>query len=139
LDQVPTIRVAAAIIRDARKFLLTLRGGGRHGAGFWEFPGGKIEQGESVPEALAREVLEELGIVIDVGPLFRTIAHRYDDRRVELEVHEAEWVSGDPQALDVAGFGWVLPEEMPGLPILPADLPVVEALRARATAGEGAS
>lgn len=124
----PLIVVAAALIRDRQRFLLTRRPEGRHGAGFWEFPGGKVEPGESGPEALIRELREELGIGVSVGALFRTLTHAYEDRRVELHFFEAEVIDGRPQPLDAAELGWFLPQEMPRLPILPADLVLVKEL-----------
>lgn len=131
-SEVPRIRVAAAIIRRGDKYLLTLRGPGQHGAGHWEFPGGKLEHGESAPEALVRELQEEIGVTITAGPLFHRIEHRYDDRHVELLFHHAALSAGgdEPRAIEVAGLGWFTPREMPALPILPADLPVVDALAA---------
>lgn len=126
----PLISVVAALIRDGQRFLLTRRSEGRHGAGFWEFPGGKIEPGESGPEALVRELREELGIEVSVGALFRTLTHAYEDRRVELHFFEAEVIDGQPCPLEVADLGWFLPQEMSGLPILPADLVLVKELAA---------
>ncbi len=122
------ISVAAAIIRDGDRFLLTQRPAGSHFAGWWEFPGGKIEPGETAEDALARECREELGIEVRVGALFHSVSHRYDDRHVDLKFHEASLVAGRPSPLEVADVGWYRPAEMKELPILPADAPVVDAL-----------
>ena len=125
----PFVRVAAAIIREGSRFLVTRRpDGGRHG-GFWEFPGGKVEPGETSEQALEREIREELGVGVRVGRLVRRFEHCYDDRTVELCFHEATLVDGAPQPLQVAALAWRRPEEMESLPILPADLVVVGDLK----------
>jgi 8-oxo-dGTP diphosphatase len=129
VKRLPLIRVAAAVIRDGSKFLLAQRPGGRRQAGFWEFPGGKIEPGETAEEALSREIREELGVEIRVGALLRRLTHRYEDCLVELSFHEAEIVGGPPRPLQVAALSWRRPDEMPALPILAADLALVEDLR----------
>ncbi len=125
----PFIRVAAAIIRDGPLFLLTRRPEGGHQPGWWEFPGGKIEPGETAAQALKRELREELGVEVSVGALFRKITHDYDDRLVELSFYEATLVDGAPSPLGVAALAWRRAEDMPRLPILPADLVVVEDLK----------
>jgi 8-oxo-dGTP diphosphatase len=130
------IRVAAAIIREGSTFLLTRRPEGGRQAGFWEFPGGKIEPGETSEQALVRELREELGVEIQVGPLFRTLTHQYEDRLVELHFHEATLLKGAPSAIGVAAVGWWPAAAMPALPILPADLALVEDLR-RLAGGRG--
>lgn len=125
------IRVAAAVIRRDEKYLLTRRADGQDLAGFWEFPGGKMEAGETAERALVRELQEELGVAIDVGNGLMTIDHDYPEKKVQLNFFEAEIADGQPRALEVAEFGWFSPSEMPDLPILPADSPLVELLAAR--------
>lgn len=125
---VPRVRVAAAVIRRGGTFLLTLRPEGAHFAGHWEFPGGKVEPGEAIGDALVRELREELGIEAAAGGLLRRLVHRYADREVELEFLHATVVSGEPRAMEVAGLGWFGPDEMRGLPLLPADAPLVDDL-----------
>ena len=124
------IEVAAAIVRAGPRFLLTLRPEGKAHAGYWEFPGGKIEPGESPAEALRRELREEVGVEVARIKPWRRIEHRYPDKTVDLHFLEAVIVSGEPLALEVADLGWFLPEEMPDLPILPADLGIVAILKA---------
>ncbi len=126
-----SIRVAAAVIPNGGTYLMTQRPAGSHGGGFWEFPGGKIEAGESPAEALVRELREELGVEVETGALLSTLEHAYPDRHVELHFLEATIVGGEPQALEVADLGWFTPAEMPGLPVLPADAPLVEMLASR--------
>ncbi|NJN64986.1 MAG: (deoxy)nucleoside triphosphate pyrophosphohydrolase [Acidobacteria bacterium] len=126
-----TIRVAAGVIAQDGRYLLTQRAPHTHMAGYWEFPGGKLEPGESPSDALARELREELGIEVDeIVPLW-VVLHDYPERRVELNFLRARIASGEPRAQDgVAAYGWYRPDEMPGLPILPADLPLVARLEA---------
>ena len=96
--------------------------GGRHG-GLWELPGGKVEAGESDAEALARELLEELGVVAEVGALIAV----GQDERVELWCYAVR-LSGEPQALDHDALCWVSPDDLHRLPTPPADQPTIDAL-----------
>ncbi len=130
------IRVAAGIVSKDGRFLLQRRPAGGHMAGYWEFPGGKLEPGESPADALAREMKEELAVEIDaVRPLW-IVRYAYDDREVELHFLAARIASGEPAALHADAIGWFVPAEMPALPILPADLTVVARLEAGVPAGE---
>jgi 8-oxo-dGTP diphosphatase len=133
----PTIAVVAAVIAREGRFLLTQRGPEGRLAGYWEFPGGKIEPGESPAAALRRELREELGVTIEVGERVGQLVHDYPARRVELEFLAAELVDGEPRPLEVADLGWFRPEEMADLPLLPADLPLVPRLAARVGAPDG--
>jgi 8-oxo-dGTP diphosphatase len=122
------LRVAAGIVPQGDRYLLQRRPPGTHMAGYWEFPGGKLEEGETPAAALAREMREELGVEIDgVRPLW-VIRHAYDDREVELHFLAARIAAGEPRALHAEAIGWYAPAAMPGLPILPADLEIVARL-----------
>lgn len=122
------IRVVAAVIPRGGRFLLTQRLPGAHMEGYWEFPGGKLEPDETIEEGLARELREELGVrVVDIRPLW-VVTHDYPEKRVELNFLQARIVGDEPVALEVADLGWFTPAEMPNLPILPADLPIVAKL-----------
>ncbi len=132
------LRVAAGIVPHDGRYLLQRRPAGTHMAGFWEFPGGKLEEGETPAAALAREMREELGVEIDgVRPLW-VIRHAYDDREVELHFLAARIAAGEPRALQADAIGWYAPEAMPGLPILPADLEIVARLVPGLPDAEGA-
>lgn len=111
------MEVVAAVIYDGPKVLLTRRGPGRHHAGLWEFPGGKVEEGESAQAALAREIAEELAIEIAVGELVTTAR----DSRIRLSAYRAEIVSGKPELRDHDRLEWMLPTQLALMPMPPLD------------------
>ena len=127
--------VAAGLIRGrvdgprADRYLVSKRPGGTHLAHSWEFPGGKIEPGESPPTALAREITEELGVEVAVGDIFAVGHHVYAEKEVILLVYDARLIAGRPQCLGVADFAWLTAGEIVDLPLPPADVPVVERLK----------
>jgi mutator protein MutT len=128
----PKIHVVAAAIEDARShILIAQRPSGKHMAGAWEFPGGKLESGEAPLEALARELREELGIEIGSGPHrpVRRISHSYPDRDVLIDVWRVREFAGSPRGLDAQALRWCTPDELERAELLPADKPIVAALR----------
>jgi A/G-specific adenine glycosylase len=96
--------------------------------GLWEFPGGKIEAGESVEDCIRREIQEELGINIEVGDRLITIDHTYSHFRVSLHVHYCKHLSGDPQPLECDEVRWVRPEELEQYPFPKANVQIIEAI-----------
>jgi 8-oxo-dGTP diphosphatase len=123
-----TLVVAAAIFDASGRVLIAERPAGRHMAGRWEFPGGKVAPGEAEAAALARELEEELGIrCVDARPVMR-LTHRYPDRDVELSMWVVARYRGEPQALDGQRLKWVEPARLDGEDILEADRPFVAAL-----------
>ncbi|HEV2567115.1 (deoxy)nucleoside triphosphate pyrophosphohydrolase [Sphingomonas sp.] len=122
--------VAAALIRADGRVLLQQRGPDRSMAGLWEFPGGKVEPGETPEAALARELDEELGIAVDPA-LFAPAAFAsapLGSRHLLLLLYSAYAWAGEPQALDASALRWVTVDEMRSLPMPPADVPLVDAL-----------
>ena len=108
--------------------LIAERPAGKHMAGRWEFPGGKVAEGESEEAALARELKEELGIeVADAEPMMR-LRHRYPDREVELSLWVVRRYRGEPQPLDGQRLKWVQRARLEAEDILEADRPFVAAL-----------
>lgn len=123
-----TLVVAAAIFDGSGRVLIAERPAGKHMAGRWEFPGGKVASGEAEEAALARELEEELGIeVIAAQPMMR-LTHRYPDREVELSMWVVERYRGEPRALDGQRLKWVQRAQLAGEDILEADRPFVAAL-----------
>jgi 8-oxo-dGTP diphosphatase len=125
---VPVVVAAAVLIREGR-VLLTRRAEGQHLAGMWEFPGGKLEQGESPEAALARECLEECGIEIEVGEILDVTHHRYREKDVLLLFYRCALRAGEVQNLQVAEHAWVTPDELDRYPLPQADLGVVAKIR----------
>ena len=125
----PTVVAAAVVIRDGR-VLLTRRAEGQHLAGMWEFPGGKLEDGESPEEALVRECREECGIDVEVGEILDVTHHRFPDKDVLLLFYRCGLRAGDVRHLQVADHAWVAPAELDRYPLPPADGPVVARIQA---------
>ena len=127
----PFIHVVAAAVIDATgRVLIAQRPAGKHLAGGWEFPGGKLEPGEERLAGLARELREELGIthVMTPRPLIR-VRHAYPSREVLLDIWVVRRYSGDPEGLDGQALRWCTEEGLATVDLLPADKPIVAALR----------
>ncbi|MFL6278748.1 MAG: (deoxy)nucleoside triphosphate pyrophosphohydrolase [Vicinamibacterales bacterium] len=125
----PRIVVTAAVIEEDSRFLVTQRPRGVHLEGFWEFPGGKCEQGESHTAALQREILEELDVPIIIGRELLSVVHTYTDRIVELHFF-ASRLAGRPRAVLGQEMKWVTREELRTLPLPPADEELIDILTA---------
>lgn len=123
-DSRPLTRVAVAIIERAvygeYQVLFAQRPVGKAYAGYWEFPGGKIESGESVIEALIREIDEELGIEVRSATLWRTERFSYEHAHVELNFCRSNDWSGEPHGREGQGFAWGSPIAISLAPLLPA-------------------
>lgn len=123
-----TIRVVAAVIRRDDMIFATARGYGEF-KGRWEFPGGKIEDGESPQEALIREIDEELDTKISVGELIDTIEWDYPDFHLSMDCFWCEIVSGDLVLNEHEDAKWLSKEELNSVEWLPADVTLIEIIR----------
>ena len=123
------IEVAVGLVFCDGRYLIARRKPGVHLAGFWEFPGGKREAGETLEECLRRELFEELSICIDVPIPFQIIRHQYAEKTVELHFFHCRIETGDATAIDSAEIRWVWPHELGDFRFPPADRPIIEALR----------
>jgi mutator protein MutT len=123
------VDVAAAVIFRRGRLLLAQRRPGKHLEGLWEFPGGKREPGESFPEALRRELREELDVQVRVGRLIAETIHAYPDRQVRLRFYRCRVESGIPQPIGCAALAWVARPELAAYRFPDADAPLVERLR----------
>lgn len=122
--------VAAGILCDsAGRILIAERLGGGPFQGLWEFPGGKIVAGETAPQALCRELAEELGIEVTECASFMNLRHEYDDRVVTIEFFIVSNWNSDPVGREGQSLRWVRREKLDASQLLPADVPVVEALQ----------
>jgi 8-oxo-dGTP diphosphatase len=120
------VLVVAAVIRRGGAILVTRRKDDAERGGQWEFPGGKVEAGESEPAALIREIREELGCDVEVGPLIARHVHRYPDLEVELAFHDCTLPPGaEPRALGVAAMEWAERGALGRYDFCEADLPVL--------------
>lgn len=124
------IKVVDAIIRDGDKILATQRGYGEF-KGDWEFPGGKIEEGETPQEALVREIQEELETEIVVGELVDTIEYDYPTFHLSMDCFWAEIVSGELILREHKDAKWLTRDELDSVEWLPADIGLIECLRER--------
>lgn len=125
------VAVCAAVIEHQGKILLTQRPDNKQQGGFWEFPGGKIEPGESPHASLIREIKEELAIDISIGPVLETVFHHYDWGSVLIIAYLCQWQDGEIQHLEVADHCWVTPDQFSDFEILPADQPILDKITAR--------
>ena len=122
--------VTAAVIFDGDKVLITRRPDGKRHPGFWEFPGGKVDPGESPEQALCRELREELDAEIEVNGIYEVVYHRYDWGPVLIMAYECQLISETLRNLGVAEHRWILPRELTNFKILPADQPIIDRLNA---------
>ncbi len=125
------VRVVAALIADpsdASRFLVQQRFADKSRANLWEFPGGKVEPGESDSAALIRECEEELAVALEVGPRLWGTVHEYEDLTIALELYAATIRAGTPKPIGAQALRFCTPIEMKALPFCEADLPLLELL-----------
>jgi 8-oxo-dGTP diphosphatase len=125
----PRLRVVAAALFDAQgRVLIAERPAGKHMAGWWEFPGGKVAPDESDAQALVRELREELGVAARPQAQIMTLTHDYPDRVVDLVLWRVS-AKGEPLGLDGQQLKWVPCDSLEAERLLPADRPFIEALQ----------
>lgn len=120
--------VTAALLRKNSKILLTKRPANKPQGGFWEFPGGKLQQDETPQQALQRELREELDLEVKVGSIFEVVYHRYEWGPVLILVYECQPCSEVIRNLEVAEHRWIAVAELSGYDVLPADRPIIDKL-----------
>jgi 8-oxo-dGTP diphosphatase len=118
---VQTIRVVAAVIERSGRYLITQRRPSAVLPLLWEFPGGRVEVGESDATALKREVSFRLGVSVQPGKLMSFVSHRYERYVVELYLYEGRLIEGDPSAVNVNDFRWVASDDFDSYAFTPAD------------------
>ena len=125
------IDVVGAVIRDGDRVLLARRPEGKDQAGLWEFPGGKIEPGETPEEALARECREELALEIENPTILRSVLHRYPEKTIRLLLVACSVRPGSvPVPQEHQQVMWVSLAQLPAMDLCPADRELLPALRA---------
>ena len=123
-----TVRVTAAVICREHKIFATQRGYGDY-KDWWEFPGGKIESGESPEQALKREILEELAAEISVGRKIMTVEYDYPAFHLSMDCFVCTLIRGEPELLEHEAAKWLSRSELDSVPWLPADREVVDTLK----------
>jgi 8-oxo-dGTP diphosphatase len=129
-DGAKLVHVAVAVItNDKAEVLLTRRHSQSHQGGLWEFPGGKLEAGESLAEALRRELLEELDLDVQAHEPLLQIQHDYGDKQVLLDVHRVTAFSGQPRPCEGQPMCWVSSTALSDYEFPAANKPIVAALQ----------
>lgn len=123
-----TVRVVAAVIKDKDKIFATQRGYGDFKGG-WEFPGGKIEEGETPQEALKREIVEELDTEISVGDLIDTIEYDYPTFHLSMDCFWCEVISGNLELKEHKSAKWLTKDNLDSVEWLPADISLIESVK----------
>ena len=124
-----SIEVAAALIFDSDRLLIAQRPPGVHLEGLWEFPGGKRELGETYESCLLREIREELGCEVLVGPMLHESEHAYPEKSVRIRFFQCRVVSGMPEPLECAALRWVSQDSLGQFQFPEADMALIEQLK----------
>lgn len=119
------LEVAAAIIRKDEKILICQRSANKDLGLLWEFPGGKIEPGETGEQAVIRECREELGVTLKINSFFMDVTHEYPDRTVHLSVYNCSLTDGEPVRLEHNDMQWITASECRKFEFCPADVEII--------------
>jgi 8-oxo-dGTP diphosphatase len=133
------VLVTCALIERSGKLLLARRPAGKALAGKWEFPGGKVDPGESLESSLRREIEEELGCCVKVVGALSAVGHSYPGGRIELSPFRCVIMSGEPQALEHDEITWLEPAAIRRLDLADADQPILEEYLELLSGGHGTS
>ncbi|HRK29926.1 MAG TPA: (deoxy)nucleoside triphosphate pyrophosphohydrolase [Tepidisphaeraceae bacterium] len=127
------VGVGVVVSDDRTRVLACLRRADDYYGGFWEFPGGKCEPGETPAGCIVRELREELGITVEPIEQLPLFHHHYPDRNRQVELHPwlCRHIAGQPQLIEVADFRWCTPADLLTLHFLPANGPLIEEIRIR--------
>ena len=125
----PVIVIAAIAVRSGR-VLIARRGPTQKLSGLWEFPGGKLEAGETPELCLAREIAEEFGIDVRVGTFLASNLHHHDHGVIDLRAYQVEWPDTEYQPVEHDDVRWVKGGEILGYELAPADIPIAKAVQA---------
>lgn len=129
IEELPIVNVAAGIVtNDKGLFLVALRHPHVELGGLWEFPGGKVELDERIEDALARELTEEIGIVVIHARLFLKIEHAYPHKKILLHVYRVSHFQGEPKAMEGQELRWVTLKQLSLLHFPAANMAIIEAL-----------
>jgi len=123
-----TIKVVCGIIFNDDKVFLCRRSPHKPLAGFWEFPGGKIEPGEKEEDSLSRELFEELGMRVEIKEYFKTIIHNYELFTIELIAYVCQFQKASYKLTDHDRYEWVNKKDLTQWNLAPADIPIAEAI-----------
>ena len=122
------IEVSAGLVFRDGQLLITQRPAGGHLGGLWEFPGGKREPGESFEQTLHRELMEELGIEVEIRELIESITHRYPEKIVQLQFFQCAWKRHEPCAIGCSALAWIRRHELGDYQFPAADAQLLERL-----------
>lgn len=125
---ISVIDVAAGLVFRAGRLLITQRPPGTHLAGLWEFPGGKLQAGESWEGALVRELREEIDFEVIPGRLYEEVVHAYPEKTVRLRFYRCRAGAGEPRAVECAALAWISKEELSAYAFPAADARLLERL-----------
>lgn len=128
MDENNPLRVVAGVILNQDKVLIALRRGDAEQGGLWEFPGGKVEQGETDSDALVRELKEELGVEVTVGKPITQTLHHYPAKSILLCSYLCTLTTGQPSAFTHQEIRWIAPDELSPEIFSAADQPLVKKL-----------